>query len=157
MAGICLAAKKKTSSQRLRKEKSVAKEGWLPAPGGSGQRTSRHGLLHSWLRTKITQQDGLPWRGWNSAAGNCGLFTPLQPSRHKATSTAKKKKKKRSLSPLLEDEGIFALIPKQTHLMPLNTRWHYWNISFSCCCMQSTGGISELSSCDRVALTTCPR
>lgn len=49
-----------------------------------------------------------------------GLFPPLQPSRHKGASAAKK-----SFFPSLEDEGIFALIPKQTRLMPLNTRWHY--------------------------------
>lgn len=97
---------------------AVEAAGLSPAPGaGQGQPVHPQGISDNpagWLFLGR----------WSSAVSNRGLFTRLQPTRHKATSK-EEKKKKRAFPPLLEDEGISALIPKQTHLMPLNTPWHY--------------------------------
>lgn len=100
---------------------AVEAAGLSPAPGaGQGQ----PGSLCTPREARITQRDGCSLGGgvqlsvtvaYSLGSSLPGTKQPLK----------KKKKKKRAFPPLLEDEGIFALIPKQTHLMPLNTPWHY--------------------------------
>lgn len=121
--------------------RALEKEGFLPAPG-DGAEDIHAWFAASWSGTKIMQRAGFPWR--------CGVQLSVTVAYSLCCSLPgtkqslkEKKKKERALFPLLEDEGIFALIPKQTRLMPLNTHWHYQDVSLSCCCMQSAGWVSE--------------
>lgn len=78
------------SSKENSKQAEAEESEQLGRRGNSQEEITRCSLPHSRFQTRIKQLSGFPWRGWSWAASDCGLLTPLQPSRLRAASRGKK-------------------------------------------------------------------